>query len=177
MVAPSRPSSPISRQDLAVETLVEIGGGHARLQFVLRIAFGGVADEPLLVGQLVVEIERIGPVERKDGRLAHCEMPRCSMKSRALLAAARALRHPGLFRRDAGASAAAEALLERQPEARVPVALAEFVENLLGVGAVGEEQQALAIAGRIERIVDVERDRSRADWPIFDEGRAVRFRR
>ena len=62
-------------QDLAVEMLVEIGGGDARLQLLLRIALGRVADEPLLVGQLMVEIERIRPVERKDGRLAHVKCP------------------------------------------------------------------------------------------------------
>ena len=58
-------------QDLAVEILVEIGFGDARLELVLGIGFGGVADHPLFVGQLVVEVERIGPVERQDGRLAH----------------------------------------------------------------------------------------------------------
>ena len=61
--------------DLAVEALVEIGRGDARLQLLLRIAFGRVADEPLLVGQLMIEIERIRPVERQDCRLAHCECP------------------------------------------------------------------------------------------------------
>jgi hypothetical protein len=49
--------------DLAVEILVEIGFGDARLQPLLRIAFGRVADEPLLVGKLRVERERIRPVE------------------------------------------------------------------------------------------------------------------
>ena len=57
--------------DLAVETLVEIGAGDARLELVLRIALGGVADQPLLVAQLVIEIERILPVERQDCGLAH----------------------------------------------------------------------------------------------------------
>ena len=51
--------------DLAVETLFEIGRGHPRLQLLLRIALGGVADEPLLVGQLVIEVERVLPVERQ----------------------------------------------------------------------------------------------------------------
>ena len=55
--------------DLAVEPLVEIGGGHARLQLLLRIALGRVADEPLLVGQLVIEVERVLPVERQELRL------------------------------------------------------------------------------------------------------------
>ena len=63
--------------DLAVEALVEIGRGHPRLQLLLRIALGRVADEPLLVGQLVIEIERILPVERQDGWLGHGLVPAC----------------------------------------------------------------------------------------------------
>jgi len=59
-------------QDLAVEALVEIGAGDPRLKLVLGIALGGVADEPLLVRQLVIEIERILPVERQNGWLGHC---------------------------------------------------------------------------------------------------------
>jgi len=31
----------------------------------------GIADEPLLVRQLMIEIERILPVERQDGWLGH----------------------------------------------------------------------------------------------------------
>ena len=57
--------------DLAVEALVEIGAGDARQELVLRIALGGVADEPLLVAQLVIEIERVLPVERQNLGLAH----------------------------------------------------------------------------------------------------------
>ena len=60
--------------DLAVEILVEIGLGDARLQLLLRIGFRRVADHALLVGELVVEVERIGPVERQDGRLAHVSL-------------------------------------------------------------------------------------------------------
>jgi hypothetical protein len=55
----------------AVEPLLEIGLGDPRLQLLLRVSLGGIADELLLVGQLAVEVERIGPVERQDGRLAH----------------------------------------------------------------------------------------------------------
>ena len=55
--------------DLAVEPLLEIGAGDPRLQLLLRIALGRVADEPLLVSQLRIQIERIGPVERKQLRL------------------------------------------------------------------------------------------------------------
>ena len=55
--------------DLAVEPLFEIGRRDPRLQLLLRIAFRGVADEALLVGQLMIEIERILPVERQDGWL------------------------------------------------------------------------------------------------------------
>ena len=51
--------------------LVEIGLGDARLEAVLGIGLGGVADHPFLVGQLVVEVERVGPVERQDGRFSH----------------------------------------------------------------------------------------------------------
>src|SRR4029079_19214866 len=64
-------------QDRAVEIFVQVSAGDARLQLLLRIAFGGVADEALLVGQLMVEIERIRPVERKDGSVGHGKMPSC----------------------------------------------------------------------------------------------------
>jgi 3'-phosphoadenosine 5'-phosphosulfate sulfotransferase (PAPS reductase)/FAD synthetase len=57
--------------DLAVEPFLHISGGHARLQLLLGIALRRVADEPLLVGQLVIEIERVLPVERQDCRLTH----------------------------------------------------------------------------------------------------------
>jgi hypothetical protein len=57
--------------DLAVETFVEIGLSDARLQPFLRIGFGGVADQPFLVGQLPVEVEWVRPVERQGGRFAH----------------------------------------------------------------------------------------------------------
>ena len=61
--------------DLAVETLVEVGVGDARLELLLRIALGGVADQPLFVAKLMLEIERIRPVERQDCGLAHGLFP------------------------------------------------------------------------------------------------------
>src|SRR6185369_5724347 len=80
--------------DLAVEALVEIGRGHPRQELLLRVAFGGVADQPLLVVELVIEIERVRPVERKDGRLAHgVAAPKLSRK-RPPLPLCGAARHP-----------------------------------------------------------------------------------
>src|SRR4029079_6804650 len=64
-------------QDRAIEILLEIGAGDARLQLLLRISLSRIADEALLVAQLMVEVERIRPVERKDGRLAHVICPSC----------------------------------------------------------------------------------------------------
>ena len=58
-------------EDRAVEMLFEISLGDARLELGLGVALGGVADHPLFVAELVFEVERIRPVERKDGRLAH----------------------------------------------------------------------------------------------------------
>ena len=55
----------------AVEMLVHVRVGNARLELGLGVALGGVADHPLFVAKLVLEVERIRPVERKDGRLAH----------------------------------------------------------------------------------------------------------
>ena len=70
--------------DLAVEALLEIGGGDARQQLLLRIGFGGVADEPLLVGELMIEVERILPVERQDGWLGHGLNPAVNEVARLL---------------------------------------------------------------------------------------------
>ena len=58
-------------QDFAVEILVEIGFRDARLELFLGIGLRRVADHPLFVGQLVLKVERIGPVERQDLGLAH----------------------------------------------------------------------------------------------------------
>ena len=50
--------------DLAVELLVPVGLQHARHQLVLAVVARGVADRDLLLAELVVEEERILPVER-----------------------------------------------------------------------------------------------------------------
>ncbi len=52
--------------DLAVESLVEKGRGHARQQRVGRIAARGIAHHALLFGQLIVELEGVERVERLD---------------------------------------------------------------------------------------------------------------
>ena len=50
--------------DLAMELLVPVGLQHARHQLVLAVVARGVADRDLLLGELVVEEERVLPVER-----------------------------------------------------------------------------------------------------------------
>jgi hypothetical protein len=42
---------------------------HARLQLLLRVILGRVADEALLLRKLVLEVVRIRPVEREDSGL------------------------------------------------------------------------------------------------------------
>ena len=119
----------------------EIGLGDARLQLFLGVALGGVADHPLFVAQLVVEIERIRPVERQDGRLAHVYVSAVMNECRARpLAALVRLRHP------AAAAAAAEALLQRQAEVEVAVALAELVDDEHRVARGWGEEQPVAVA-------------------------------
>ena len=49
--------------DRAIETLLAEGGEDARPELRLGKAARGIADEPLLLGELVVEAKRIGPVE------------------------------------------------------------------------------------------------------------------
>ena len=51
--------------------LVEIGIGDSRLEAFLGLSLGGVANHPFFVGQLLVEVEGIGPIERQDGRFSH----------------------------------------------------------------------------------------------------------
>src|SRR5207302_3472101 len=102
----------------------------ARLKLFLRVALGRVTDEPLLVGELLVEVEGIRPVERQDGRLAHVKSPHL-LGEAALLAALSLLRHP----------AAAEALLEREPDPYVVVAEAVIEHARLAGRPVGEELQ------------------------------------
>ena len=50
--------------DLAIELLVAVGLQHARHQLVLAVVAGRIADRDLLLGELVVEEERVLPVER-----------------------------------------------------------------------------------------------------------------
>ncbi len=52
-------------EDLAVGLLFEIGLGDARQQLVLRIGARGVADHALVLGELLVEQERIVPLEAR----------------------------------------------------------------------------------------------------------------
>src|SRR5688500_17765407 len=86
------------------------------------------------------------------------------MESAGCLAASVRLRHP----------AASEAALDRQPEIEVAVALADFANRHVRVGAMREEQPPLAVAGGVERIVDVEGDRSSRVGPVFDESGPIR---
>jgi hypothetical protein len=58
-------------EDFAVEMLVQIGVRYTRLQPFLGIAFRRIADDPLLVGQLPVQVERVRPIEWGDVRFAH----------------------------------------------------------------------------------------------------------
>ena len=50
--------------DLAVKPLLQRCGNHAREKLFLRIGFCGIAHEPLIFGQLRIEIEGIVPAER-----------------------------------------------------------------------------------------------------------------
>ena len=54
------------------------------------------------------------------------------------------------------------------------VALPNFVDDIVRRGTVREEQAAGAVAAGVERIVDVERDRSLRGRPILDEGRSIK---
>src|SRR6478672_4252461 len=88
------------------------------------------------------------------------------MKSRAPLVAS-----PGLCH--LGCAAAAEAPLQRDAEAAVPIALASLVENEVLLRAVRPEEQSLAVAARVEQIVDVEGDCSARPRTKLDEGRPI----
>ena len=57
------------REQLGRVHFLAEGLDHARLQFGLREAVGGVADHPLLFGQLAFEVEGVFPVERGDTAL------------------------------------------------------------------------------------------------------------
>ncbi|MEH2548535.1 hypothetical protein V1283_005180 [Bradyrhizobium sp. AZCC 2262] len=56
-------------EDLAVGLLFEIGLDDARQQLVLRVGARGVADHAFVFGELLVEQERIVPLERSRRRL------------------------------------------------------------------------------------------------------------
>ena len=56
-------------EDVAIDLLFQIGLGDARQQLVLRIGARGVADHALVFGELLVEHERIVPLEIHRGRL------------------------------------------------------------------------------------------------------------
>ncbi|MGY3661463.1 hypothetical protein ACVJ19_008126 [Bradyrhizobium sp. USDA 376] len=56
-------------EDLAVGLLFQIGLGDAGQQLVLGIGAGGVAHHTLVFGELLVEQERIVPLERSRSRL------------------------------------------------------------------------------------------------------------
>ncbi len=56
-------------EDVAVDLLLQIGLANARQQLVLRIGARGVADHALVFGELLVEHERIVPLEIHRGRL------------------------------------------------------------------------------------------------------------
>ncbi len=56
-------------EDFAVGLFLEIGLGDARHQLVLRIGARGVADHALVFGELLIEHERIVPLESHRGRL------------------------------------------------------------------------------------------------------------
>ena len=49
--------------DLAVELLVPVGLQHPCHELVLAVVAGNVADRDLVLGQLVVEEERVLPIE------------------------------------------------------------------------------------------------------------------
>ena len=56
-------------EDIAIDLLLQIGLGDARRELVLRIGARGVADHALVFGELLVEHERIVPLEINRGRL------------------------------------------------------------------------------------------------------------
>ncbi|OIQ68862.1 hypothetical protein GALL_495410 [mine drainage metagenome] len=56
-------------KDVAIDPLFQIGLGDARQQLVLRIGPRSVADHALVFGELLVEHERIVPLETYRGRL------------------------------------------------------------------------------------------------------------
>jgi molybdate transport system substrate-binding protein len=55
--------------DLTVEALMAVGLEYARHQLLLRVLAGGVADQAFVLGELVVEEERVVPLEFGAARL------------------------------------------------------------------------------------------------------------
>ena len=158
-------------EDLAVEPLIEIGRGDARLQLLLRIALGRVADEALLVGQLMIEVERIRPVERQDCRLGH-EFSPGMWKSRGSLAGALALRQSGHL----------PVPVAPRPKLRFSVSMKDLwmlrsrSSANLGSGLVrfGRNSTRCAVALGVEDIVGIEADRRARIRAILDERGPVR---
>jgi uncharacterized protein VirK/YbjX len=62
--------------DVAIEGFLQISLGDARQQPLLRITFGSVTDETLLIRKLTVQRERIRPVERKTLRFGQFRFSR-----------------------------------------------------------------------------------------------------
>ena len=60
---------PHQREQLGRVDLLAEGVDHARLEFGLREAVGGIADHPLFFGELAFEVEGVFPVERRDTAL------------------------------------------------------------------------------------------------------------
>ena len=60
---PIRPELAHLVEDVAIDLLFQIGLGDTRQQLVLRIGARGVADHALVFGELLVEHERIVPLE------------------------------------------------------------------------------------------------------------------
>ena len=69
IVAPSRPSAPISRRIAALHELVPVGLADPRHQPLLGVAARGLLDQPLVLGELLVDAERIVPGELGPRRL------------------------------------------------------------------------------------------------------------
>ena len=63
IVAPSRPSSPISRKIATSVVPLRNASSHARQQAVLRVGVRRLAHRALVVAELLVEEERVVPVE------------------------------------------------------------------------------------------------------------------
>ena len=56
-------------EDVAIDLFLQIGLGHSRQQLVLRVGPRGIADHPLVFGELLIKHEWIVPLEIDGGRL------------------------------------------------------------------------------------------------------------